>query len=73
MSVPDGPLLSEAEFDRLTGIVPDLTATQLWNIAQVFERRIVALPVRGAKDVDSSVERADDVGPRELRIGFRAE
>ena len=58
MSVPDGPLLTEREFDRLCDIVPDLKATQLWNIANLFDKRIVA--------------REDEVEHRE-RMGFHAD
>ena len=38
------PLLTEEQFDRLTRIAPEMTAVQLWNVADTFERRIVALP-----------------------------
>lgn len=72
MSVPDGPLLNEDEFDRLTQIFPDLTAMQLWATAETFERRIVALPKRGGNGAEADTERADQEHDGELRIGFQA-
>lgn len=72
MSVPDGPLLTEEEFDRLTKIFPDLTAMQLWATAETFERRIVALPKIGGNGAEADTERADQDEPNQLRIGFHA-
>lgn len=68
MAVTEGPLLSERQFDRLVDIVPDLTAKQLWNIAEAFDCRIVALSEGGTAGGESSVEHAG-----EQRIGFWAE
>lgn len=72
MSVPDGPLLSEEEFDRLTQIFPELTALQLWATAETFERRIVSLPKRGGNGAEADTQRAYQDDPNELRIGFHA-
>lgn len=66
MTVPDGPALTEDQYDRLVKTIPDLTAKQLWDVAATFDHRIVALPKGGTADTGSSTERARQ------GLGFRA-